>query len=125
MHCLPSQQSTVFVPWYVSAWTTVTFWFTSNVCSLTPRLAPPRYRLAAILAASLPTRCVLLLNAFLLLPPHTCWTSDTWGTYVVNATSAAPEAHALAMGVYNVLDKVNERMIQKANFPYRHTVTVP
>ncbi len=60
--------------------------------------------MAVILVVSLLTRCVLLLAAFLLLPPHT-WPSLTWAPYVVNATSS-PVAHALAMGVYNLLVKV-------------------
>ncbi len=60
--------------------------------------------MAVILVVSLLTRCVLLLAAFLLLPPHT-WPSLTWAAYVVNATSS-PLAHALAMGVYNLLVKV-------------------
>ncbi len=62
--------------------------------------------MAFVLAASLLTRCVLLLAAFLLLPPHT-WPSLTWAAYVVNATSS-PVAHALAMGVYNLLVKVGK-----------------
>ncbi len=58
-----------------------------------------------VLSANLLARCVLLLAAFLLLPPHT-WPSLTWAAYVVNATSS-PLAHALAIGVHNLLVKVN------------------